>query len=135
LVAASKTPEKKDIKGAGRYRHVQHDWTEDVPLHAYGLVLAGDILFLAGSPKIDTSRTREVLGTLATDDYDLPPELQDATETFMGAKGGLLCAINKRDGAERMQRRLPSIPVFDGLIAANGRLYMSLKNGVVVCMK
>lgn len=135
LVAASKTPEKKDIKGAGRYRHVQHDWTQDVPLHAYGMVLAGDTLFLAGPPKIDASHTREVLGTLATDDYDLPPVLKDATETFMGANGGLLSAINKRDGTEQMQMKLPSIPVFDGLIAANGRLYMSMKDGSLVCMK
>ncbi len=135
LVAASKTPEKTDVKGAGRYKHVQHDWTRDVPLHAYGLVLAGDVLFLAGPPKIDTSRTRELLSTLATDDYNFLPDLKNATETFMGAKGGLLCAVNKRDGTEQMQMKLPSIPVFDGLIAANGRLYMSMKNGVVVCMK
>jgi len=135
LVAASKHPEKKDIKGQGRYRHVQHEWSQDVPLHAYGLVLAGDILFMAGPPKVDTSRTREVLKTLATDDYDLPSILKDATETFAGAKGGLLCAVSKRDGAKLMEMKLRSIPVFDGLTAANARLYISMKDGAVVCMK
>ena len=114
---------------------MQHEWSQDVPLHAYGLVLAGDILFAAGPPKVDTSATRELLKTLATDDYDLPPVLKDATETFAGAKGGLLCALNKRDGAKLMEMKLPSIPVFDGLIAANSRLYVSMKNGAVVCMK
>ncbi len=135
LVAASKHPAKKDIKGEGRYRHVQHDWSQVVPLHAYGLVLAGDILFVAGPPKVDTSNTREVLKTLATDDYDLPPVLKDATETFAGAKGGRLCAVNKRDGAKLMETTLPSIPVFDGLIAANGQLYISTQDGAVVSMR
>ena len=77
----------------------------------------------------------EVLATLATDDYDLPPELKNATESRMGAKGGLLCAINKRDGAERMQMKLPSIPVFDGLIAAAGGLYVSLEDGSLMCLR
>lgn len=135
LVAASKHPAKTDIKGPGRYRHVQHDWSQDVPLHAYGLVLAGDILFTAGPPKVDTSATRQLLKTLATDDYDLPPVLKDAAETFAGEKGGLLCGHNKRDGAKLIEMKLPSIPVFDGLIAANARLYVSMKDGAVVCMK
>ena len=137
LVAASKTPEKRNIKGKGksRYRHVLHDWSQDVPLHAHGLVLAGDTLFLAGPSRVNTAKTREILKTLATDDYDLPPALKDATETFMGRRGGLLCAVDKSDGTHVMNMKLTSIPVFDGLIAANGRLYMSLKDGSIACMK
>jgi outer membrane protein assembly factor BamB len=135
FVAASKNPAEKDIEGAGRYRHVPHDWSQHVPLHAFGLVLAGDILFMAGPSKVDTSKTREVLKSLTTDDYDLPPVLSDATDAFMGVKGGLLCALNKADGAKIMEMKLTSTPVFDGLIAADGRLYMSMKDGAVVCMK
>jgi hypothetical protein len=30
--------------------------------------------------------------------------------------------------------RLDSAPVFDGMAAANGRLYLSLENGQVLCM-
>jgi hypothetical protein len=114
---------------------VAHEWSQDVPLHAFGLVLAKDILFMAGPPKIGTSKTREVLATLATDDYSLPPVLKDAADTFAGANGGWLCALRTADGAKVMEMKLTSVPVFDGLIAANGRLYMSMKDGAVVCMR
>jgi hypothetical protein len=33
-----------------------------------------------------------------------------------------------------MQVDLPSTPVFDGLIAADKRLYISMKNGAVMCL-
>jgi len=33
------------------------------------------------------------------------------------------------------QYKLDSAPVFDGMAAANGRLYLSLENGRVLCME
>jgi hypothetical protein len=33
-----------------------------------------------------------------------------------------------------MDQKLDTIPVFDGLIAANGRLYISQANGTVACL-
>ncbi len=35
---------------------------------------------------------------------------------------------------ELARYRLDSAPVFDGMAAANGRLYLSLENGQVLCM-
>lgn len=42
--------------------------------------------------------------------------------------GGLVVHIGCGDG------KIPVIPVWDGMIAANGRLYVSLKDGTVLCM-
>jgi len=46
----------------------------------------------------------------------------------------LLMAISATDGTELARYRLDSAPVFDGMAAANGRLYLSLENGQVLCM-
>jgi outer membrane protein assembly factor BamB len=70
----------------------------------------------------------------ATDDYELSPVLKDASDTFAGRKGGVLMAVNITDGKQVAELKLDSIPVFDGLIAANGRLYVSLKDGSVACL-
>ncbi|MCF7849456.1 MAG: PQQ-binding-like beta-propeller repeat protein [Kiritimatiellales bacterium] len=135
LVAASKKPKESDLKREGKPRHVTQKWNREIPLHVFGLVLAGDTLFMAGPEKIDTVKTRELVETLVTDNYDLSPPLKNATETFLGKKGGLLYAVNKTDGAPVMKTNLDAVPVFDGLIAANGRLFISLNDGSVACMK
>lgn len=135
LVASSKEPKVETIDRRGRkVGRVLSRWTQDVPLHVHGLVLAGETLFMAGPPRIDEAKTRELLVTLTTDEYELPPVLREATETFMGKRGGLLCAVSRADGTKVMEMRLPSIPVFDGMIAAEGRLFLSLKGGSVVCL-
>ena len=135
LVASDKYPKKTGLGGKGKYKHVEHDWEQNVPLHAFGLVLAGDTLFMAGPPVIDREKTREILATLGVDDYEPARPLKEALDTFAGANGGLLYAVSKSDGAQVMKSKLTSVPVFDGLIAANSRLYISMTDGSVVCMK
>jgi len=107
------------------------DWRTEVPLYPQGMVLAGDTLFLAGPPRFDEAKTREWMNTAATDDYDLPPPLREALDTFEGRNGGLLCAVNIADGTRIAEMKLDSVPVFDGLIAAGGCLYLSMKDGTV----
>jgi len=47
----------------------------------------------------------------------------------------VLIAVSASDGTELAQYKLDSSPVFDGMAAANGRLYLSLENGRVLCME
>ena len=77
----------------------------------------------------------DLLANLKTDQYNPPAILAEATETFLGQRGGVLYAVNKRDGQPIIKKQLDSVPVFDGLIAANRCLFMTLKDGSVVCMK
>jgi len=44
-------------------------------------------------------------------------------------------AVSKTDGEVKQRVEIDAPPVFDGLIAANGRLYMTLENGTVQCWK
>ncbi|MBN1418605.1 MAG: PQQ-binding-like beta-propeller repeat protein [Planctomycetes bacterium] len=46
----------------------------------------------------------------------------------------LLVAVSARDGAVRARHRLDAAPVFDGMAAAEGRLYISLEDGRLVCL-
>ena len=76
------------------------------------MILADNVLFLAGPP------ADAVFGPQAPD----------------GKQGALLMAFSASDGGELAQYRLYSCPVFDGMAAAYGRLYISMKDGSLLCL-
>jgi outer membrane protein assembly factor BamB len=86
-------------------------WEQPVPLHVRAMVLAGDTLFLAGPP------------VNASDDLWIDE-----------AGKGVLVAVAATDGAVLSQQDLPSPPVFDGMAAAQGKLYVSTADGHVLCL-
>jgi len=77
------------------------------------MLLAGEILFAAG-----------------TDDV-LDPD--DPWATYEGRKGGRLIAFSAVDGRKLAEYELPAAPVFDGMAAANGRIYLSTRGGNLTC--
>jgi outer membrane protein assembly factor BamB len=88
-------------------------WKVKTPIRVVGMVLAADTLFLAGPPdKIDTA---------------------DPLATFEGRGHAVLAAVSTRDGSTRAEYVLAAQPVFDGLIAASGRLFISARDGRVLC--
>ncbi len=109
-------------------------WQKQVPLYPQAMLLAGDTFVFAGPPRFDEEQTTEYLAASRTDRFPLDPVPQEALDTFEGRKGGILCAVDKTDGRELAQRKLPSPPVFDGMIAAAGKLLIALKDGSVVCL-
>ena len=50
-----------------------------------------------------------------------------------GRKDAVLWILSKKDGSKLAQYNLETLPVWNGMAAANGRLYLSLENGSVVC--
>jgi outer membrane protein assembly factor BamB len=88
-------------------------WSIPIPLRARGLVLAGDKLFLAGPPDVIDEK--------------------DPYGAFEGRKGGLLWAVSTADGKKLAQYQLDAPPVFDGLIAARERLFLTTTDGCVSC--
>jgi hypothetical protein len=93
---------------------VAYRWAQDVPLIARTMILAGDTLFLAGPP-------------------DLPDRPDDGLAALYGGKGGVLWAVAATDGAKVADYTLDAPPVFDGMAAANGRLYVVTTDGKVAC--
>jgi outer membrane protein assembly factor BamB len=135
FAAWPKTPRREPAASQGkRAARLAQDWSRDLPTHVFGLVLAEDTLFVAGPPRIDAAAARELLGTLGADAYDPPPLLREAMDTFAGQRGGVLCALRASDGHDICQLALADVPVFDGLIAARGCLYLSTRAGSVVCL-
>ena len=53
---------------------------------------------------------------------------------FDGRKGAVLRVHSAADGMVLAEHKLEAPPVFDGLIAAGGRLYLSMTNGRLLCM-
>jgi hypothetical protein len=110
---------------------VEHEWTQDVPLLARAMVLAGGTLFVAGPPDLvdEPQAFRQI------NDPKVHRSLAEQAAAMEGDKGALLLAVSAADGKTLAQYDLDSPPVFDGMAAAAGRLYMTTVNGQVVCLK
>jgi hypothetical protein len=98
-------------------------WSRPSPIFVRALVLADTTLFLAGPPELDDTKRSE----LTLDDAG------KAEAAFLGQQGASLCAVAAADGRQLAQYKLESPPVFDGMIAGRGRLFVSLQNGSLVC--
>ncbi len=97
----------------GHTRRAPPKWRVKVPIRARAMVLADDTLFLAGPPdRIDPA---------------------DPLATFEGRTGALLRAVSKADGSTIAESSLDAQPVFDGMIAAQAKLYISMRDGTVRC--
>ena len=101
-------------KGMGYTRSAPPKWFQWSPLRIRAMVAAGGSLFVAGPP-------------------DAAPA-DDPYAAFEGRKGALLRCVSTADGRTLSEQNLSSPPVFDGLIAANGRLYLCTIDGQVSCL-
>jgi len=110
---------------------IAYSWTKKVPILVRALVLCGDTLFLAGPP--DLVDEEQAVRTFAQEDTQ--KLLARQARAYRGAEGGLLWAVSARDGAKLSECKLEEIPVFDGLIAAGGRLYMITTEGSCICFE
>jgi hypothetical protein len=94
------------------------------------MALAGDTLYVAGHPDFIDERQAFRL----PDDPDVQARLVKQAEALDGKWGGRLWAVSAADGKPLARYSLPMPPVFDGLAAADGRLFMSTLDGAVLCL-
>ena len=52
-----------------------------------------------------------------------------------GAQGSLLWVAAASDGHKLAEQKIDGLPVFDGMAAAEGKLFISLNNGRLVCLE
>jgi len=121
---------RKGIPQRGGGSSFNHRWMMDLPLMARGMVLADKTLFVAGIPDVvdEDQAARDVA------DPQTQAALAEQRAAWGGTKGALLWAVSAADGAKLAAYELDSSPVWDGLIAAGGRLYWATEDGKIVCM-
>ncbi|MFC1635302.1 PQQ-binding-like beta-propeller repeat protein [Planctomycetota bacterium] len=107
---------------------LEYRWTTQVPLFVRALVVADETMFLAGPP--DLVKAGEGRGEQALF-LENPSEVMD---TWEGRKGALLWGVSAENGKRLVEYKLDATPVFDGMAAAGGRLYISMTNGSVLCL-
>ena len=89
-------------------------WSVSVPMLVRAMVLADKTLFIAG-----------------------PPEgsgLKDLSAALEGRTDAVLWAVSAETGNKLAECNLGSPPVWDGMAAANGRLYACTLDGNVLCL-
>jgi len=86
-------------------------WSQRADLEARAMVLADRTLFVAG-PLGETRRS---------------------IDAFEGREGIRLRAVSTADGRTLAEYPLDALPVFDGMAAAGGRLFLATRDGRVVC--
>ncbi len=94
-------------------------WTKPVTIQVRAMVLTDKVLFVAGPP---------------ADAGNGPAGRDENKGALRKESPGLLMAISASDGTELAQYQLDSSPVFDGMAAAYGRLYVSMEDGSLLCL-
>ncbi len=105
------SPKKGRGRPPGDRTLVEFLWSKRADVKARALVLAGKTLFMAGP-----------IG-----------ETHLSTDAFEGRKGIRLQAISTEDGSKLAEYELDSLPVFDGMAVAGGRLLLVTKDGNARC--
>ncbi len=98
------------------------NWTADSDMIVRAMALTDGKLVVAGVPDV-----MKRSGGLALEN----PE--ESLAALKGKKGAVLRVLSTEDGSLLGELKLDAMPVFDGVAAASGRLFVSLKNGELLC--
>jgi len=108
--AAKQGSQKKPRRGK---RPLIDRWSVRIPVRAQAMVLAGDVLFAAGTPDV--------------------VDPKEPWAAYDGRRGGVMWAVSAEYGSRLAEYRLDAPPVFDGMAAANRRLFVSTVDGKLTC--
>ncbi len=127
--------------GTSTLSTLEYRWTEQVPMFVTAMVVArcpdlrretqghaDKTMFIAGPPDIIRAKGPREEAALILENP------QEAPASWKGKKGSVLWAVSATDGRKIAEYELDSLPVFDGMIAAYGRLYIAMKNGRILCL-
>jgi len=109
------TPGKKGYALLGYERRKPRNrkiWEVRLPLRASAMLSTSKRVFLAGVP-------------------DIVPK-QDPYASYKGKLGGQLYVVGAAAGEVERKVKIPAEPVFNGIAATPGRLFLTLKNGSVI---
>jgi outer membrane protein assembly factor BamB len=106
-------------------------WQVDKPdIQVRAMLVADNTLFIAGPPDV----VDEEEAFFAMDDAAVLEKLAEQSQLLKGKDGARLWAVSTQSGKRLSQYSLDSLPVWDGMIAANGKLYLATMDGDVACL-
>jgi hypothetical protein len=126
LFAAAKNP-ATGKKGRSASR-VSYRWSRETKLHVTSIVVAGDILLVAGPPSLmdEVNAFRDPFSERSR------AKMKDQADAFCGERG-LLKAVATSTGGDIAEMTLDYLPAFDGMAVAEGKLFLTSDDGVLVC--
>ncbi len=126
--------------GGGRATTPLWDWSRKTDVYVRAMLVAPhaaagepDLLLAAGAP--DVVDDYEAFGLIRQGQND-PSKLDriyEKEKAVAGKLGGKLVVVSTRDGKRLSEVKLDCPPVFDGMVAAHGRAFISDMNGNVSC--
>jgi outer membrane protein assembly factor BamB len=118
--------------GKGSKGGVEHNWDQDISVLARSMVLAKDTIFLAGPP--DNTDEEDTFKRIMERDKSVEAELAAQDAALQGKQGGVLLAIDKKTGKQLSRVTLEELPTWDGMAAANGKIFITTEKGKVICL-
>ncbi|MHC4200301.1 MAG: outer membrane protein assembly factor BamB family protein, partial [Planctomycetota bacterium] len=116
---------KRTVKRKGEV--IKYNWSRDVGVRARALAVAGNSIFLAGPRNVLYGvGPREIRKARAL--------VREHADEFAGREGARLVIVSTRDGRKLGEMALGAAPVHQGLVAADGALYMTTVDGRAVCL-
>jgi len=117
-------PVRTDRRGRKHRAKPQPIWQDTGSIIVRAMALGTDRLAVAGPPDVG----RKDSDLLAFTNQD------EAIAGFRGEKGVSLRIVRTSDGMRMSEWTLDAMPVFDGMAAAKGRLYLAMKDGRLLCL-
>jgi hypothetical protein len=103
---------------SGRTKPPRDLWATELPMRPRAMIRAGQTLFVGG-----------MTNEFQPDDPSAP-----VNAAYKGEGQGLLRIVSGTSGRTLGEVQLDAPPVWDGIAAANGRLFVSTRAGAVVCL-
>jgi outer membrane protein assembly factor BamB len=120
-------PRKPDATSSGSRQGDGMEWQVKVPIWVRAMFVTDDLLAVCG-PR-DLYDEQSELGKMDTQD----PRLALQQEHFEGRHGALLKFFDKQTGSEVASLEIDDMPSWDGMIAAEGKVFMTTVQGRILC--
>jgi outer membrane protein assembly factor BamB len=117
------------------------DWSERSDVYVRAMLVAPNkdpkqphLLFASGAPEVVDEYDAMSLIQKAQRDWSTLDPVYKKEKAVAGKLGAKLIVISTEDGKRLSETTLDHPPVFDGMSAANGRLFIADMNGDVACL-
>ena len=101
-------------------------------------IAADRILFRSGGPAKNIVQLyhpeQKVEVWYNPDDPKIKKALVEQDLSLEGKRGGILWIVRTADGTRLTEMKLESAPVFDGMAVAGGRIYLTTRDGTLLCL-